>query len=274
MYYGNFYEFFAAVRNPIRQLNSMGIQGLLPVLKEIQSPIDLSQLSGESVAVDAYVWLHKGAFSCAFELATGKPTLKYVDYCMRKVNQLKQNRIWPIIVFDGGKLPMKKRTEVERHQIRTERMKKGKEMLEKGDKTKACEYFQTSIDITPEMAYEWIKVLRKEGVEYVVAPYEADAQLAYLSKQGIVSAVISEDSDLLTFGCKRVIYKLGADGKGTEIKLENLGNIKGMEFWDHSRFRQMCILAGCDYLKSPPGIGVKTAMKNLYKCDAYSVLNY
>lgn len=252
----------------------MGIEGLLPVLKDIQVPVDLSLLSGESVAVDAYVWLHKGAFSCAFELATGKPTLKYVDYCMRKVNQLKQNSIWPIIVFDGGKLPMKNSTEAERHQNRTDRMRKGKEMLERGDFANALKHFQTSIDITPEMAYEWIKVLKKEGVEYVVAPYEADAQLAYLSKQGIVSAVISEDSDLLVFGCNRVIYKLGTDGRGIEINLENFGNVKGMEFWDHSRFRQMCILAGCDYLKSPPGIGVKTAMKYLSKCDAYSVTNY
>lgn len=37
-----------------------------------------------------------------------------------------------------------------------------------------------------------------------MAPYEADAQLAYLNKAGIVQAVITEDSDLLAFGCKKV----------------------------------------------------------------------
>lgn len=46
---------------------------------------------------------------------------------------------------------------------------------------------------------------RALGVDCLVAPYEADAQLAYLNKAGIVQAVITEDSDLLAFGCKKVL---------------------------------------------------------------------
>lgn len=46
---------------------------------------------------------------------------------------------------------------------------------------------------------------RALGVDCLVAPYEADAQLAYLNKTGIVQAVITEDSDLLAFGCKKVL---------------------------------------------------------------------
>lgn len=38
----------------------------------------------------------------------------------------------------------------------------------------------------------------------MVAPYEADAQLAFLNKAGIAQAIITEDSDLLAFGCKKV----------------------------------------------------------------------
>ena len=41
-------------------------------------------------------------------------------------------------------------------------------------------------------------------MDCIVAPYEADAQLAYLMKTGITSAVISEDSDLLVYGCQKV----------------------------------------------------------------------
>ena len=37
-----------------------------------------------------------------------------------------------------------------------------------------------------------------------MAPFEADAQLAYLMKERIADIVITEDSDLLTFGCQRV----------------------------------------------------------------------
>ena len=50
--------------------------------------------------------------------------------------------------------------------------------------------------------------MRSENVEFLVAPYEADAQLAYLSslgeEEGGIVAVISEDSDLLAYGCPAV----------------------------------------------------------------------
>lgn len=52
------------------------------------------------------------------------------------------------------------------------------------------------------------QILRSESIEFVVAPYEADAQLAYLSAleadKGGISAVITEDSDLVAYGCPTV----------------------------------------------------------------------
>lgn len=44
--------------------------------------------------------------------------------------------------------------------------------------------YAMSIDITPQMAHTLILCLRQLNVQYVVAPYEADAQLAYLFKSG------------------------------------------------------------------------------------------
>ena len=38
----------------------------------------------------------------------------------------------------------------------------------------------------------------------MVAPFEADAQLTFLNVEGFADFVISEDSDLLVFGCKQV----------------------------------------------------------------------
>lgn len=48
---------------------------------------------------------------------------------------------------------------------------------------------------------------RARGVDCIVAPYEADAQLAYLTKAHLAQAVITEDSDLLAFGCKKVRFR-------------------------------------------------------------------
>lgn len=53
----------------------------------------------------------------------------------------------------------------------------------------------------------YVQAARTHGVDCIVAPYEADAQLAYLNKAGLVQAIITEDSDLLAFGCKKVWKK-------------------------------------------------------------------
>lgn len=56
-----------------------------------------------------------------------------------------------------------------------------------------------------------------------MAPYEADAQLAYLSKENIVDLVVTEDSDLLVFGSKKVLFKLDETGNGKLVELKDLG---------------------------------------------------
>jgi len=50
------------------------------------------------------------------------------------------------------------------------------------------------VDITPDIAYHLIKEIKrinKPYVQFLVAPYEADAQLAYLNRQGIVDFIIT-----------------------------------------------------------------------------------
>lgn len=46
----------------------MGITGLLPFLKEAQREVNVNSFKGRKVAVDAYCWLHRGAYSCAMQL--------------------------------------------------------------------------------------------------------------------------------------------------------------------------------------------------------------
>ena len=73
-----------------------------------------------------------------------------------------------------------------------------------GDKVAAQALYQKAVDVTPEMAALLIRTLKDSGVECIVAPYEADAQLAYLSKTGYVDAIITEDSDLIPYGSTTV----------------------------------------------------------------------
>lgn len=53
-----------------------------------------------------------------------------------------------------------------------------------------------------------------QNVHCIVAPYEADAQMAYLSRNNMIDVVITEDSDLLVFGAREVFYKMDKHGNG------------------------------------------------------------
>ncbi|RKP08427.1 PIN domain-like protein [Thamnocephalis sphaerospora] len=244
----------------------MGISGLLPLLKSVQRSVHVSSLAGQYVAVDAYVWLHRGAYGCAAELGLSKPTRKYINYCMHHVGMLRHYGVIPVLVFDGAPLPAKAVTDEGRAERRKEGRKRALELHHAGQKKLAHEHFRRSTNVTPQMAHELIKALRKENVQYVVAPYEADAQLAYLSQKGLVSAVITEDSDALVFGCSRqVIFKMDQWGNGMEIRREELTATREIKLagWSDVDFRRWCILSGCDYVKSLPGMGLRRAHKHV-----------
>ncbi|ESO87703.1 hypothetical protein LOTGIDRAFT_127400 [Lottia gigantea] len=241
----------------------MGIQGLLPFLKKIHKPMNISQFKGCTVAIDAYCWLHKGAFSCADKLALGEKTEMYVYYCMKYVDYLLKADIKPILVFDGCHLPSKKDVEKSRRERRELYRKKAAEYLRAGQRAEARDCLQKCIDITPQMALELMNTCRNKGVDCIVAPYEADAQLAYLNKTGIAQVIITEDSDLLLFGCDKVMFKMDFHGNGMLIEQKDLNQVLEINqgFYTFDKFRQMCVLSGCDYLPSLPGIGLATACK-------------
>jgi len=80
------------------------------------------------------------------------------------------------------------------------------------------------VEINGDMIHLFIQELKHLGVQYVVAPYESDAQLAFLYHTKVIDVVITEDSDLLAFGVDRVLFKMDHQGNGLEIDLANLDN--------------------------------------------------
>lgn len=75
-----------------------------------------------------------------------------------------------------------------------------------GTQSYECKYqsLHVVVDMSPFLTSCLLKACRARGVDCIVAPYEADAQLAYLNKCGIAQLIITEDSDLLLFGCDKV----------------------------------------------------------------------
>ena len=222
------------------------------------------------MAIDAYSWLHKGAYSCSLDLVLGVANDSYITYCMNRLNLLLHYNVNPIMLFDGGALPSKLHTEDKRKSSHELFREKVHACLREGNRKDAYLHSQKCVEISPSIANRLIMELKARNIQFIVAPYEADAQMAYLDKIGMVDAIISEDSDLLLFGCRKVLFKLDKSGNAEQVLLEDLAKASEFDFpsMTHEQYRQICILSGCDYLDSLPGIGIKTAIKLMKKYSA------
>ncbi|EAW09495.1 putative exonuclease [Aspergillus clavatus NRRL 1] len=241
--------------------------GLHGLLKSIQKPCHLKKFNGQTLGVDAYGWLHRGTVACAVDLVLERPNTKHLDFVLNRVRMLLFFGVTPYLVFDGDDLPSKSGTESERLQRRQASKALGLELQRKGRTAEAYQELQKAVDVTPNMARQLIEELKKMEVQYVVAPYEADAQLVYLEREGIIDGIISEDSDLLVFGAKRLLSKLDQHGECIEINRADFTACREVSLigWTDADFRRMCILSGCDYLANIPRMGLKTAYRSIRK---------
>ena len=220
--------------------------------------------------------------ACAIDLALDKPTTKlvsqlnvslvltlsrYVDFAMHRLRMLMYFGVTPYLVFDGDNLPSKAGTESDRAKRRHESKRRGLELYKAGKMSLAHQELQKAVDVTPFMARQLIEELKRLNIQYIVAPYEADAQLAYLEAKGIINGILSEDSDLLVFGAKRLLTKLDQHGDCVEINRADFVSCREISLagWTDAEFRRMAILSGCDYLPSINKMGLKTAYRYVRK---------
>lgn len=241
--------------------------GLLPLLKSIHKPTHLRNFSGQTLGIDAYGWLHRGTVACAIELAQGLPSRKWLDFTLNRVRMLIHFGVKPYMVFDGDYLPSKAHTEKDRAARRKESKRVGLELLRAGKTSQAHLELQKAVDVTPLMARELIEELKVLAVPYVVAPYEADSQLTYLEREGLINGVISEDSDLLVFGVKSLLTKLDQYGECVQIRRDDFTSCREISLvgWQLREFRMMAMLSGCDYLPGIEKMGLKTAYRHVRK---------
>eukprot|EP00929_Paragymnodinium_shiwhaense_P008127 TRINITY_DN112069_c0_g1_i1.p1 TRINITY_DN112069_c0_g1~~TRINITY_DN112069_c0_g1_i1.p1 ORF type:complete len:817 (+),score=239.73 TRINITY_DN112069_c0_g1_i1:123-2573(+) len=203
----------------------MGIQNLLQFLKPVVVKKNIRDFSGKSIGVDAMCWMHKGAFACSQELVTGTDTDKFIHYFIKQCEVLRYHKIKPIIVFDGGRLPAKQAEEKRRQDHREAHRVKALDLMQSRDKgevvsqreiDRACE---AAIRITGQMISRLMGALEELAIDFIVSPYEADAQLAYMCRAGWIDCAISEDSDLLAYGCPNTFFKMTKEGDGDNIQL-------------------------------------------------------
>lgn len=248
----------------------MGINKLLPHISGLVSPRLVKDLSGQVAGIDGHVWLHRSLLRRFQRDPKGVSMRSHIDFFLRRSHELNRWGIKPVFVFDGADLPAKLGTKQARRIDRAANMARGISLREIGEHSPAALHFAKATHVTFALVHALVLTLRANGIDAFVAPYEADAQLSWLAKSGLIDFVISEDSDLLIYGCPRVLFKLDF---GSGFGLEVTGPVRRASAFSSLNDELVtfaCVLAGCDYFENVRGVGLKTAMNILRKFQHFS----
>lgn len=227
----------------------MGIKNLLKFLSNYPNIIKEKQSTeyyGKKIAIDISILMYQVVIAIrnsGSDLTNDKGNItSHILGLFNKTISFLEKGIIPVYVFDGKPPQLKQKILDVRKQIRKKALEKLSDAQTESDKIK---YLKRSVWISREQMDQCRELLQLMGIPYIDAPEEADSQLAYLCKNNMVYAVLTEDMDILTFGSPRIIRNLTSSKKiPFEIELNNVLSELNLT---HEQFIELCILFGCDY---------------------------
>ena len=198
----------------------MGPPGLLPKLRcMLQHEFAwMDRCSGATVGVDAFKLLHEAVRNHCDQCVLSGNHSGALGYIIQKMDTMRCNGIRPLMVFDGRDLDGKAVAGRKRRKDRLQAQDavavalsdQDADALADGTLTVQVDpkTLQAAAAVTTGFVGLCVDACREMGISYVVAPNEADAQLAYLARTGQVQYVITDDGDLCVYGCPRVLLKV------------------------------------------------------------------
>ena len=249
----------------------MGIKRLRSYLSGRFKTQSLENFKGKCFGIDGMSWLYKAFFSVNDDdhQLVKVPIVRRLEI---KFRVLIEHGIRFVVVIDGRDLECKKETILERKRKR-EGKSRAKGSDSEGEDRAAGD--QNVEELAPreldgETIDFFIDYLSFKGYDFIVAPYEADAQLLWLYKEKKVDFVVSEDSDFFAMSCFRVVSDVRKEGVAFVFD-ESVSSLKGngdvwRRFWELSCPRRLllCIMAGCDYVQNIRGVGFLTLLQFFY----------
>ncbi|MCX8177375.1 MAG: flap endonuclease-1 [Candidatus Bathyarchaeota archaeon] len=239
--------------------------------------IKLEDLSGKSIAIDAYNALYQ--FLAIIRQPDGTPLMdsrgrvtSHLSGLLYRTCNLVELGIKPIYVFDGVPPALKEAEIKRRMKAKEEALLKYEQAVKEGRIEEARMYAQATSTLKDYMAEDSKRLLSLLGVPWVQAPSEGEAQAAHIVKRGNADYCASQDYDSLLFGAPRLVRNVTISGRRKlpgknvyvevepetielEIVLKELGVT-------HQQLIDIGILVGTDYNPNGiKGLGPKTALK-------------
>ncbi|KAI0739823.1 PIN domain-like protein, partial [Daedaleopsis nitida] len=195
----------------------MGVAGLWNVLRPAGKLRSLTHLSvidgfeanpdgqrGLRVGIDASIWFYHAAYGLKGE----NPELRTLFF---RCTRLMEKPILPLFVFDGPRRP---------------EMKRGKKISRENH----------------WMVEGLQNIISAFGFEWRMAPGEAEAELAYLNRIGVIDAILSDDVDTFLFGARMVIRNPSTNLAGNRV--QDMKNAAGRDDQNH-----VVTYAAADFLR-------------------------
>lgn len=267
----------------------MGIKDLNQLLKRICgsthiSHVPMCNFDGQKIAIDAALYV------CVFKL---RGLANYIPSIIEFLTMLRENGIHPFFVFDGV-APYEKNDErtarSEKRAVQRDRIQKLKRELELYKQTGVLSDLLKGIDFkTRRLApnkvsfstiqehinklesqlvnvtsddFETMKTLLDIfGVGYTTAPGEGEFLCAALNRHGLVSAVMTADTDVFPCLAPTVINKIDS----TYFQVVSLCDILREMKMTEKQFIELCIMCGTDFNKNIPRIGIMGSYELMLK---------
>ena len=236
--------------------------------------IKINELKGKVIAVDAFNTIYQ--FLSNIRQIDGTPLMdskgritSHLSGLFYRTTNLMARGIKLVYVFDGKPPELKRSTNRERSERKSDAEKKYYEAKREGKTEDMLKYSRQTVRMTDEIIEESKELIKALGLPVIQAPEEGEAQAAFLSKKDCY-AVASQDYDSLLFGAPNVIQNLTLAKKRrvasgayvpVEPELIELEKVLNTLQIDHEQLICLGILSGTDFNPGGiKGIGPKKAL--------------
>lgn len=261
----------------------MGIRNLHTFLRKtvpmIYQEVSLTKFAYKRIAIDLSIYL------CKYKALYKE---KWIDAFLNLVTCLRSNEIHFIFILDSKSPPEKDEEkrfrQLQREKLRariTEMESAFRLLLEKNEISTCLQKYvnpknRTVVDIQQissdidrlksnllEIRVEDFVVVKQLfdilNVPYYYGVSEAEATCAHLCLNGQVDAVLTEDTDILAYGCPFSLHKLNIHSN--TVMMIEMKNLLTMLEISYPQFRDFCIMCGTDYNTNVPKIGPERAYR-------------
>ena len=206
--------------------------------------VTFADLSGKTVVVDASIYMYRFVADQAL-----------LENMYSMITRFQMHDIVPVFIFDG-KPPDEKRHLLNRRtrlkriaEIQYNRLKTSLDMScspRSHNDEHLLKTMKRRFIRLHDADFERVKSLMQAlGVNYIVAPGEADAMCAQMVLKRKAYACLSDDTDMFVYGCPRVLRHINLfDETMTLYSMNQILIVLGISM---TEFRQICVVSGTDY---------------------------